>query len=942
MSLRPKLEGGSPSLTVPEIGADAAAGGEHYTMAEAARLKGVSYHTVSRAVRRGKLRVTRLGRMALIDASDLRAWSPMRERAPLKYRRREPEAATPAMLDMASRDRVELASRLSTLYQVLYSAAGNLPLSEFLDLLSDRLAKALDFRRVAIWSIAPDTNVAECHAAVGGPIATLPDHVNLSETPVLNRLLHLEGPRVIDDVSTAFEGAEAIFSGIHHLFAAPLRANGTVLGVLIGDCDGEPFELSDDELALAHVLTSQAAIALDYARLRDQEHDRNDQLIDALDACEEAVWTTDLDDNLTFANATARAILDGGKDNTFGRLPVHERLIARGWRSLDGEDESAPGISPGTDGAVHERRSVWRSQAGDHQERALTIRTLTVRNREGVATGTVNVARIASPIQQQEGAGSAFERAAAIADMALLLNTSEDLTSLLNSAIERMVTVLGGGNGVLFLLEDDGRLVGRARYPEDTESATELIFSLDDLPRTREVFESRVPRFFTCKGASPAEVECLEGSGWGSTIISPLIAHDEPLGVIFVNFPGCASEPSEEDLTFAGVLAGQCAVALDKARLMDTLEAAHTRVLTVIDQLPQAVIFVDAPGGELILANQAAERLWAQPLRIYVDGAPALADREGVPFLPGEGPLEWSLRTGGQRVGEVVTVPRPDGSSVTAIINTAPAFDADGQVTGAVAILQATEQLQSIERGKDEFLSIVAHELRNPLTSLRGNLQLMLRRWQKLHDPEREQEIERFEAVIAQSDRMAELVNRLLDVSRADLGRLDISVVDGDATKLVRGAVEAHRALSRAHHIIADTPDETPVRWDVVRIDQVLTNLLGNAVKYTEQGEIRVTVRETQDDLVEIAIADQGPGIPDEDKAHLFDRYYRAPQDGHGNASGHGGALEGMGIGLFISHKIAQAHGGDLSVADTPGGGATFILRLPRNAREQSGSVDLR
>ena len=99
--------------------------GDVYTMAEAARLKGVSYHTVSRAVRRGKLPATRLGRMALITSEDLREWRPMRERAPRKYRRREPNPeATPALLDLASAERVELASRLASLYEALLCRSG--------------------------------------------------------------------------------------------------------------------------------------------------------------------------------------------------------------------------------------------------------------------------------------------------------------------------------------------------------------------------------------------------------------------------------------------------------------------------------------------------------------------------------------------------------------------------------------------------------------------------------------------------------------------------------------------------------------------------------------------------------------------------------------------------------------------------------------------------
>jgi signal transduction histidine kinase len=142
--------------------------------------------------------------------------------------------------------------------------------------------------------------------------------------------------------------------------------------------------------------------------------------------------------------------------------------------------------------------------------------------------------------------------------------------------------------------------------------------------------------------------------------------------------------------------------------------------------------------------------------------------------------------------------------------------------------------------------------------------------------------------------------------------------------------VDTHRGLSKTHRIVAETPERLLVHWDVVRIDQVLTNLLTNAVKYTAGGTIAVTLTVTAGDIVEVAVRDHGPGISEAVKAELFERYYRAPHDGTATSTG---SLEGMGIGLYISHKIALAHGGDLRVEDTPGGGATFILSLPRDTK---------
>jgi two-component system phosphate regulon sensor histidine kinase PhoR len=252
------------------------------------------------------------------------------------------------------------------------------------------------------------------------------------------------------------------------------------------------------------------------------------------------------------------------------------------------------------------------------------------------------------------------------------------------------------------------------------------------------------------------------------------------------------------------------------------------------------------------------------------------------------------------------------------------ALDAAGRIVGAVSVLQDVAQLRALDRAKDEFLSVAAHELRNPLTSLRGNLQLLQRRVQK--DPARGDESTRLDAIIAQSDRLAQLVGRLLDVSRAELGRLDLELGPADAAAVVRRVVDGARGLSADHPVVAATPDRVPVVWDELRIEQVLANLVGNAVKHTPGGEIAIALVEHPDGTIRIAVRDQGPGIPDSTKGRLFERYFRA-----GTEAADGGA-DGLGLGLYISRLIARAHGGDLTIADAPAGGALFTLVVPRQA----------
>lgn len=240
------------------------------------------------------------------------------------------------------------------------------------------------------------------------------------------------------------------------------------------------------------------------------------------------------------------------------------------------------------------------------------------------------------------------------------------------------------------------------------------------------------------------------------------------------------------------------------------------------------------------------------------------------------------------------------------------------------------DHLQALNQAKDEFLSITAHELRNPLTSLHGNLQLMRRRLQDA--PDRADERQRLETILAQSDRLVQLVSRLLDVSQAELGRLDLTLAESDAAAVVRRTVEAARGLSTAHRLVAEAPAELVVVWDEVRIEQVLTNLVGNAIKYTPGGEVRVTLELTADDWVRIGVRDQGPGIPDHLMLSLFERYVR----GQASEGGESSEASGLGLGLYISRLIARAHGGNLSATNPEEGGAHFLLVLPKVTQAQS------
>jgi excisionase family DNA binding protein/PAS domain S-box-containing protein len=906
-----------------------------YTMAEAATLKGVSYHTVSRAVRRGQLPAQRLGRMALISAEDLRAWRPMRERAPHKYRRRDPDPnATPALVDLTMKDRVSLALELSTVIELLHEAAVELPLPDFMTLLAERFAGTLGLKRVVVWAVEQKPQVGRRLAAFGPPMSNAPDSAPLSELPVLRFGLALERATVVP--WSTFGQAATPWETYHlgELLLAPLRIGGRIRGVLLADCDGDEVGLTADQLALAQGLANQAALALDRARLVEAERARADHLAAVLEHVSEPIFATDMTGRMSVMNAAGRSLL-GIDSATFAASDDLIELVNKVHRrTLTGDlipTEDVPLVRAARGDVVENQRHFVVTPDGTVKPVSVSARPILgpVGEPRGAVAAVRDITLDQALAERQAKQVTRLEAAAAhsgaVAEIALAVNAGTDFDESLRAAIEQMTTVLRGNHGALYIREADASLVPWVTFPAESVAAWQGV-ELAKTPAALIALSGRQSLVFTEERASPAERLMLAQLQSQAILLTPLVAGDEAIGAALIGYDDAAHLPSEAELRLAGALANQCAVAIEKARLMERIESAHSRLLAVVDHLPLGVIIVEAPSGRLVLANQAAEELVGGPVPDLVAGSLPLAAADGSRLPENETPLALTLATGIGRFGETFDLIRRDGFVVQVLTNHIPVRDVAGRVVGAVSVLQDVAQLQALDKAKDEFLSITAHELRNPLTSLHGNLQLMMRRMRG--DPERADDVRRLESILAQSERLAQLVSRLLDASRAELGRLDLALAESDAAAMVRRAVDAARGLSGAHQLVAQAPAALPVVWDEVRIEQVLTNLLSNAIKYTAGGLVRVTAEEADGGLA-IGVRDSGPGIPEHVRSSLFDRYVR----GRRGAGGERAEGSGLGLGLYISRLIARAHGGDLTATNPEGGGALFLLTVPRTAR---------
>ncbi len=241
----------------------------------------------------------------------------------------------------------------------------------------------------------------------------------------------------------------------------------------------------------------------------------------------------------------------------------------------------------------------------------------------------------------------------------------------------------------------------------------------------------------------------------------------------------------------------------------------------------------------------------------------------------------------------------------------------------AVAIDNARlyREAQEAVRARDEFLSVAAHELRTPITTLRASAQLTSRQIEGALELNFDRLRHRLRMIDQQSARLSRLVSHLLDISRIEAGRLLLEVEPVDVVRLVHDAAQAAQARTTRHQIRVRTPTITMVLADPLRLEQVVTNLLDNAVKYSpEGGEIDVELRPERRGAIWIAVRDHGTGIPPDKRARIFDRFYQAHSSSHAS---------GMGLGLYISRQIVELHGGRLDVEFPEDGGTRFVLALP-------------
>ncbi|ADO75019.1 PAS domain-containing sensor histidine kinase [Stigmatella aurantiaca] len=353
------------------------------------------------------------------------------------------------------------------------------------------------------------------------------------------------------------------------------------------------------------------------------------------------------------------------------------------------------------------------------------------------------------------------------------------------------------------------------------------------------------------------------------------------------------------------------------------IESVKDYAILTLD--PEGYVASWNAGAERIKGYRAGEILGQHFSRFYPEKDVA----QGKPLRG----LEIAEREG--RYEEEGWRVRKDGTFFWANVVITALHDESGRLVGFGKVTrdftqrkQAEEQrelarLRAAVQSQDEFLSVASHELKTPLTPLQLKLTSLLRTVQG--HPEATMPTARIakelEGACRQVRKLADLIDSLLDVSRLSVQRVQLSPALMDLSSLVRDVVARHviTATQVSSPVVVEAPVPVEGSWDWSRLEQVVTHLLSNALKYGAGKPVHIQVSVEEGSAL-LAVRDEGIGIEEEQQARVFERFARAVSDRH---------YGGLGLGLFIAQQVIEAHGGTLSVESSPGRGALFTARLP-------------
>jgi PAS domain S-box-containing protein len=493
-----------------------------------------------------------------------------------------------------------------------------------------------------------------------------------------------------------------------------------------------------------------------------------------------------------------------------------------------------------------------------------------------------------------------------LARMGSLLATELEPAAILDEVADQAPALLGADACAIQLVEGDELLVSAvggttapavtgARFPSTARPAGDVV-------------QTRTPVVHADAGDDPRLLsdDPILAAGHAAYLGVPLVGMEQgPQGVLAVY----SQRPRvwrEEEVEALAALAGNASAMLSNAELYQRVALERERSYAILSNIADGIVAVDRE-GKVVLWNEAAEAITGVP------GAAALG-RTPVEVLQRE------LASEEEAAGERLVPIQRGGEEVWLSLTEAVMRDPVGSVAGRIFAFRDVSAERIVEEMKSTFVSTVSHQLRAPLTSIYGFAETLLRRDVLFGEEERRT----FLGYIAsEARRLTSIVDTLLSVARLEAGDMQVELAPTDLRTVVSEAVTSvqESAAVNGHRFVLDLPDEPlAASADREKLSQILRNLLDNAVKFSPGGGTVTVEARRRAGRVEVRIVDEGEGIPEAEREHIFSKFHRADSTG-----GYGGA----GLGLFIARGLVTAMGGRIWVDSAEGGGSSFAFELP-------------
>ena len=517
-------------------------------------------------------------------------------------------------------------------------------------------------------------------------------------------------------------------------------------------------------------------------------------------------------------------------------------------------------------------------------------------------------------------------RLSTLSEASVRINQGSDINTVLQDVLDSARALTQARYGVIATMDAEGGLEAVCSSGASKEQHRRLL----ELPEGMKILDHfssisaalRVDNFHDhlvslgLDGQLPVTV-------WAG-MAAPIRHQGETAGTIFLGHEGEDGRFSDEDEETLVMFAAQAAAVIANVRRYRDERDARIDLETLIDTSPIGVMVFDGPSGRPIVFNREAVRIVAplvdpdqrsedllQTTTVRrTDGSTvSLAERPVAELLQ----LHEVLRAN-EYVFEVA-----DGRSVKVLVNSTPIFTEKGELKRSIVTMQDMAPMEELERLRAEFLAMVSHELRAPLSSVKGSVTNLLDPAVRL-DPA---EVSQFLRIIdSQSDRMRQLISDLLDVARIETGSLSTKPESSHISALIEEARQAFSTNAAGQSLVIDIPPQLPrVMADRQRLVQVLINLLNNAAR-NSPADSAIRISASSDDVhVSVSVSDEGRGIPADRLPRLFHKFSRVEAEEQGGDTG---------LGLAISKGIVEAHGGRIwAESSGPGQGARFTFTIP-------------